>query len=36
MWAPEVRGAIRMYPNRLIISQTLLGFKLLQDSSPLR
>lgn len=32
MWQPEGKGSIRIHRNRLIISQTLLGFQLLERS----
>ncbi|HUU59225.1 MAG TPA: hypothetical protein VMZ50_06760 [Phycisphaerae bacterium] len=33
MWFPEGKGSIRLHGNQLIISQTALGFKLLQETS---
>jgi hypothetical protein len=33
MWQPEGKGAITVFNNHLIISQTLLGFKLMEDAS---
>jgi len=35
MWAPNGKGSIKMIGNRLVISQTLLGFKLLEESGTL-
>jgi hypothetical protein len=32
MWQPTGRGSIRMLGNKMIISQTLLGFKLMEES----
>jgi len=32
MWQPIGKGSIRLFGKRLIISQTLLGYKLLEDS----
>ncbi len=32
MWAPHGKGTIRVLNNKLVISQTLLGFKLLEKS----
>ena len=36
MWQPEGKGSIRLFNDKLIISQTRLGFKLLQESTRLR
>ena len=36
MWAPEGKGSIRLHRNRLVISQTQLGFKLLEQSTARR
>ena len=33
MWEPEGKGSIRLHQNKLIISQSLLGFKMLQNST---
>ncbi|HOD81590.1 MAG: hypothetical protein BWX88_02979 [Planctomycetes bacterium ADurb.Bin126] len=35
MWTPTGKGSIKMIGNRLVISQTLLGFKLLEESGTL-
>ncbi len=32
MWEPEGKGSIRVLNNKLVISQTLLGFKMLEQS----
>ena len=32
MWQDQGKGSIRIFGNRLIISQTTLGFKLLDKS----
>jgi len=32
MWEPSGKGSIRILGNRLVISQTLLGYKLMNDS----
>jgi len=32
MWAPEGKGSIAVFNNQLIISQTLLGFKLMENA----
>jgi hypothetical protein len=32
MWQPQGKGSIRVHGNRLIVTQTLLGYKLLEDS----
>jgi len=32
MWGPEGKGSIRILNNKLVISQTLLGFKLLEKA----
>jgi len=33
MWQPEGKGSIRLLGNKLLISQTLLGFKLMEEAS---
>lgn len=35
MWQPTGKGAIRVVRDKLVISQTLLGFKLLENSLPM-
>ena len=35
MWVPAGKGSIKMIGGRLVISQTLLGFKLLEESGTL-
>ena len=32
MWEPEGKGSIRVLNNKLVISQTLLGFKMLEQA----
>lgn len=32
MWAPQGKGSITLFQRRLVVSQTLLGFKLLEKS----
>lgn len=32
MWEPSGRGSVKIIGNRLVISQTLLGYKLLDQS----
>ena len=36
MWQPNGKGGIRLFRNNLIISQTLLGFKLLETSGTVK
>jgi len=36
MWQPVGKGSIRLFGKRLIISQTLLGYKLLEEARRLR
>jgi hypothetical protein len=34
MWHPQGKGSVRLFGNQLIITQTLLGFRLLEDVIP--
>ena len=36
MWQPNGKGSIKMLGSRMVVSQTLLGFKLLEDSAVLK